>query len=114
LELFLTALQFVYLFCVQSKCILLFFWCISSLLLLFCFCVALCGAETWTFRKVGQGIWKVVNCGAGEVRRNQLDRSCEKWRTARGKRNILSTIYRGTVTGLVTAGVGIRYRNNSI
>ena len=35
LVLFLTALQFVHLFCYLSKCILLFFSCISSLLLLF-------------------------------------------------------------------------------
>jgi hypothetical protein len=35
LELFLTPLQFVNLFCNLSKCILLFS-CISSLLLLFC------------------------------------------------------------------------------
>jgi hypothetical protein len=33
--LFLIPLQFGYLFCNQSKCILLFFSCISSLLLLF-------------------------------------------------------------------------------
>jgi hypothetical protein len=33
--LFLISLQFVHLFCNQSKCILLFFSCISSLLLLF-------------------------------------------------------------------------------
>ena len=37
LALFLTPLQFVHLFCNLSKCILLFFSCISSLLLLF-FC----------------------------------------------------------------------------
>jgi hypothetical protein len=37
LVLFLILLQFVHLFCNQSKCILLFFSCISSLLLLF-FC----------------------------------------------------------------------------
>jgi len=35
LVLFLTPLQFVYLFCNLSKCVLLFFSCISSLLLLF-------------------------------------------------------------------------------
>ena len=35
LVLFLTCLQFVHLFCNLSKCILLFFSCISSLLLLF-------------------------------------------------------------------------------
>jgi len=35
LVLFLIPLQFVHLFCNQSKCILLFFSCISSLLLLF-------------------------------------------------------------------------------
>ena len=35
LVLFLTPLQFVHLFCNLSKCILLFFSCISSLLLLF-------------------------------------------------------------------------------
>jgi len=35
LVLFLIHLQFVHLFCNQSKCILLFFSCISSLLLLF-------------------------------------------------------------------------------
>ena len=35
LVLFLIPMQFVYLFCNQSKCILLFFSCISSLLLLF-------------------------------------------------------------------------------
>jgi len=35
LVLFLIRLQFVHLFCNQSKCILLFFSCISSLLLLF-------------------------------------------------------------------------------
>ena len=35
LVLFLTPLQFAYLFCNLSKCILLFFLCISSLLLLF-------------------------------------------------------------------------------
>jgi hypothetical protein len=33
--LFLIPLQFAHLFCNQSKCILLFFSCISSLLLLF-------------------------------------------------------------------------------
>jgi len=36
--LFLTPLQLVYLFCNLSKCILLFFSCISSLLLLLFFC----------------------------------------------------------------------------
>jgi hypothetical protein len=36
LELFLTPLRFVNLFCNLSECILLFFSCISSLLLLFC------------------------------------------------------------------------------
>src|SRR5215469_1457554 len=35
LELFLIPLQFVYLFCNLSKCILLFFSCTSSLLLIF-------------------------------------------------------------------------------
>src|SRR5215475_10040112 len=35
LVLFLIPMQFVHLFCHQSKCILLFFSCISSLLLLF-------------------------------------------------------------------------------
>jgi hypothetical protein len=35
LELCLTPLQFVYLFCNLSKCILLFFSCTSSLLLIF-------------------------------------------------------------------------------
>jgi hypothetical protein len=35
LELFLTPVQFVYLFCNLSKCILLFFSCSSSLLLIF-------------------------------------------------------------------------------
>ena len=38
LVLFLTPLQFVYLFCSLSKCILLFFSCISSLPLLFSWC----------------------------------------------------------------------------
>ena len=38
LVLFLTPLQFVHMFCNLSKCVLLFFSCISSLLLLF-FCV---------------------------------------------------------------------------
>jgi hypothetical protein len=38
LVLFLTPLQFVHLFCNLSKCILSFFSCISSLLLLF-FCL---------------------------------------------------------------------------
>jgi hypothetical protein len=36
--LFLIPLQFVHLFCNRSKCILLFFSCISSLLLLFFWC----------------------------------------------------------------------------
>jgi hypothetical protein len=35
LVLFLIPLKFVYSFCNQSKCILLFFSCISSMLLLF-------------------------------------------------------------------------------
>jgi hypothetical protein len=34
--LFLTPLQFVYLFCNLSQCILLFFSCTSSVLLMFC------------------------------------------------------------------------------
>jgi hypothetical protein len=38
LMLFLIPLQFVHLFCNLSKCILLFFSCISSLLLLFFWC----------------------------------------------------------------------------
>ena len=28
--------------------------------------IALCGAETWTLRKVAQNTWKVLNCSAGE------------------------------------------------
>jgi hypothetical protein len=31
--------------------------------------IALCGAETWTLRKVAQNTWKVLNCSAGEGRR---------------------------------------------
>jgi hypothetical protein len=27
--------------------------------------IALCGAATWTLRKVDQSTWKVLKCGAG-------------------------------------------------
>jgi hypothetical protein len=44
--LFLIPLQLVHLFCNQSKCILLFFSCISSLLLLFFWCQKYLGVKT--------------------------------------------------------------------
>jgi hypothetical protein len=31
-----------------------------------CICVAVCGVETWTVRKVDQNSWKVLKCGTGE------------------------------------------------
>jgi len=41
------------------------------------------GAETWTLQKVDQKFWNVV---LGLEREDQLDRSCEKWRSYGGKK----------------------------
>jgi hypothetical protein len=34
--------------------------------------IALCGAETWTLRKMDQKFWKVLKCGAGEEWRRSV------------------------------------------
>jgi hypothetical protein len=59
--------------------------------------IGVCVAETWHFGKQSRSKLKVLKCGAGEEGEDQLDRSCEKWRSVKRvkkERNILQTINR--------------------